>query len=145
MTTLQRRDPFHLDFPEWMNRWFDDRGIAERLMSGPAAIRVEELDDEDAHVVRAELPGIDPDEDVEVSIHDGILHISAERTERRTESEHGSYRSEFHYGRFERALPLPAGAAADDVAATYTDGVLEIRIPTRPSAREAAKVPVTRK
>jgi HSP20 family protein len=111
----------------------------QRLLGG--GIRVEELDEGDVHVVRAELPGIDSDKDVDISIHDGLLHISGERTEKHE----GSFRSEFRYGRFERALPLPAGVAAEDVAATYDDGVLEVRIPVPATAHETAKVPIRRR
>lgn len=146
MTSIERRDPRLPDFPEWMNRWFDERGLGERLLSGfGSGIRVEELDEGDVHVVRAELPGIDPERDVDISIHDGLLHIRGERTERSSERDKGSYRSEFRYGRFERALPLPAGASAEDVAATYEDGVLEVRIPLPAAARDTTKIAVKRK
>jgi HSP20 family protein len=146
MTMIERRDPWHRDFPEWMNRWFDERGLGERLLSGfGSGIRVEELDEGDVHVVRAELPGVDPEKDVDISIHDGLLHIRGERTERSSEKDKGSFRSEFRYGRFERMLPLPAGATTDDVAATYTDGVLEVRIPLPTAARETAKITVRRR
>jgi HSP20 family protein len=145
MSTLSRREPLHMDFPEWMTRWLDERGLAERLPLdlGPA-LRIEELTEGDVRIIRAELPGIDPGKDVEISVHDGMLHIAGERTQRSEDRENGSVRTEFRYGRFERAVPLPAGSSAEDVTATYKDGVLEVRMPTQPQAREAAKVPVQR-
>jgi HSP20 family protein len=143
MTTLQRREPLHLDFPGWMSRWFDDYASGAGLLGG--GIRVEELDEDDAHVVRAELPGIDPDKDVEISIHDGWLHIVGERTQKSTERDDDSCRTEFRYGRFERALPLPAGADVEDVVASYADGVLEVRVPVRAAVKETAKIPVSRR
>jgi HSP20 family protein len=145
MTALARRDPLHLEFPEWMTRWLEERGMGERAWAGlGTGIRVEELDEEGAHVIRAELPGIDPDKDVEISVHDGMLHIAGERTERKQDQESGCFRSEFRYGRFERALPLPAGASTGDVSASYKDGVLEVRVPLQEAAREAARIPVRR-
>lgn len=143
MTTLQRRDPLHLDLPDWVSRWFDEHGPGQRLLGG--GIRVEELDEGDVHVVRAELPGIDPDKDVEISVHNGLLHLRGERTEKSMEKNEGSFRSEFRYGRFDRALPLPAGATAEDVAASYDDGVLEVRIPVRAAVHETAKITVRRR
>ncbi len=146
MTSLLRREMRHLDFPDWMTRWLEERGTSGHfpvVWSG-SGIRVEEISEHGAHVIRAELPGIDPDRDVEISVHDGMLHIAGSRTERSEEKGRTSYRSEFRYGRFERVLPLPAGTRGKDVTATYKDGVLEVRVPLESSAREAAKVPVQR-
>ena len=146
MTSLSRREPLYMDIPEWMTRWLDERGLTERLRPmdlGPA-LRIEELTEGDARIVRAELPGIDPDKDVEISVHDGMLHIAGERTQRSEDRDNGTVRTEFRYGRFERTMALPAGSSAEDVTATYKDGVLEVRMPTQPQTREAAKVPVQR-
>jgi HSP20 family protein len=145
MSTLMRRDPLHLDFPDWMSRWLDDRGLADRFLGDlPNQVRVEELTEDGTHVIRAELPGIDPDKDVEITVHDGMVHITGERTEKKEERDKASYRSEFRYGRFERTLPLPAGATSKDVSATYKDGVLEVRLPVQSEAVEAAKIPIQR-
>jgi HSP20 family protein len=101
-----------------------------------APIRMEEVRDGDDLVVRAELPGVDPEHDVEVTVHEGVLSIRAERRETSDEKTAESYRSEFRYGRFERQIRLPEGTSPDVVSATYKDGVLEVRLPlpTGPSA-----------
>ncbi|GAA2203048.1 Hsp20/alpha crystallin family protein [Sinomonas flava] len=135
-------------------RWFDNRRtpfeLIERLFEGDAAqaggIKVEEVRDGDSLVVRAELPGIDPEKDVDVSIRDGALHIRAFREERSEQKEKDSYRSEFRYGSFSRTLPLPEGATADDVTASYKDGVLEVRVPvpSQPPTPPPSKIQVTR-
>jgi HSP20 family protein len=80
-------------------------------------------------VVRAELPGVDPDKDVDVSVSDGMLHIRAERREQSEEQSKDGYRSEFRYGSLSRSISLPPGCRQDDVSASYRDGVLEVRIP----------------
>jgi HSP20 family protein len=145
MTTVVRREPFHLDLPDWMTQWLDERGFADRLWTGPAPMRVEELEDDGTYVLRAELPGMDPDKDVEITVADGLLHVRAERTENKEDRDKAGFRTEFRYGRFERTMPLPAGADVDDVKATYRDGVLEVRVPC-PEPRPAVKatVPVQR-
>ena len=56
----------------------------------------------------------------------------------------GRFRSEFHYGSFERSVALPAGAQSDDVTATYTDGILEVRVPVDTKTDAIKKVPVER-
>lgn len=137
-----------------LTRWFDSRRspfeLFQRLFEGDdvasAGIKVEELVDDGKLVVRAELPGIDPERDVDVSISEGQLRIQAHREERQEEKEKGGYRTEFRYGSFTRTLALPEGVSGDDVTATYTDGVLEVRvpIPEQKPARLSNKVEVKR-
>ncbi|QCQ91135.1 Hsp20/alpha crystallin family protein [Rhodococcus sp. SGAir0479] len=90
---------------------------------GGNLIRVEDRLDDDKYVLRAELPGLNP-EDIEVSVEDGRLNIAAERTEET--SERG--RSEFTYGSFNRSVTLPPGADEDQVEASYTKGILEVTV-----------------
>ena len=79
-------------------------------------------------IVRAELPGIDPDKDVQVEVVDGELMISAQRTETHKTSGHHVHRSEFRYGSFTGSISLPPGVDESKVEATYKDGVLEVRL-----------------
>jgi len=114
-------------------------GMAER-----AELRVEERRDGDTLVVRVEAPGIDPDEDAEITVADHMLQIHVERrTEERTE-EGGAVRSEFRYGSFSRTLPLPPDVDDTDVTATYTDGILEVRLPIDGTEDTARRIPVAR-
>jgi HSP20 family protein len=108
-------------------------------------LRVEEFHDGDTLVVRAELPDIDPDKDVDITTGDRVVRIHAHREQKAEHKEKRGYRSEFRYGEFEREIALPSGAVGDDVKATYSDGVLEVRIPCPEKARsDATKVPITR-
>lgn len=108
-------------------------------------LRTEEFYDDDTMVVRAEMPGIDPEKDVELTVVDGMLHIKAERREKVEHKEKGGYRSEFHYGSFVRDVLLPNDCTPEDIAATYKDGVLEVRVPRRREVKpEPTKVPVQR-
>ena len=112
----------------------------------PSWLRVEEFVDDGAQVVRVELPGIDPEEDVDISLVNGVLRISAKREERQEHKGKDSYRSEFRYGSFVREISLPEGCREEDVTASYTDGVLEVRAPMgQVAAPEPKKVPVTRR
>jgi len=134
-------------------KWFDSRrspmDVIERLFEGDmgtSAIRVEEMVDGNTLVVRAELPGIDPEKDVEVTVADGVLTIRGERQEKKEHKEKDSYRSEFRYGSFIRRLPLPGGVQQTDVKASYKDGVLEVRAPLPEQGQEtgASKIPIIR-
>ena len=158
MSTLQRRDkdtagsasPFgRLDrlFDEWM------RSVPMRRSMGalwdPQAeevISVDEYRDGQHQVIRAELPGIDPDKDVDLTVSDGMLRINAERRVEKDTEDKGYTRHELRYGRFTRLLPLPDGATESDISATYKDGILEIRVPVveQPTSKEPTKIAISK-
>ena len=97
-------------------------------------LRLEDETKDGFYEVRAEVPGVDPIEDIEVTVRDGRLTIKALRT-RTTES---NGRSEFSYGSSRRTVPLPAGADEDDISATYDRGILTVSVPlldAEPSAK----------
>jgi HSP20 family protein len=125
---FERRSPF--DLMEPFRRLFE--GESERSM-----IRVEEEIKDNVLTVRAELPGVDPDKDVEISVSEGLLQIRAERKEKTEQKDEGSYRSEFRYGSMFRSIPLPKGVKEGDITATYKDGVLEVRAPVLEAGVEA--------
>lgn len=132
-----------------LNRdWPDVDEMFRRLWDrdqGKAWLRVEEYTEGDTLVVRTEIPDIDPERDVDISVENGVLMIRAERQMKSENKAKDSYRSEFHYGSFVRTLPLPSGAKADQIQASYKDGVLEIRVPNpEPPVGESVKVPITR-
>jgi HSP20 family molecular chaperone IbpA len=103
-------------------------------------VRVEDFMEEGAYVLRAELPGINPDDDVEVSVENDVLTIHGERREETKEKN----RREFHYGSFLRSVTLPKGADAEHITASYTDGVLEVRVPTTTEVAPSVRIPVQR-
>ena len=121
----------------WMPRmWFD---TAVR----PEELRVEEYRENGSLVIRCEMPGIDPDEDVEITVRDQMLRIQAERKQEEEAETATGYRSEFRYGSFGRVVPLPPGANESDVKARYADGILEVRVPIDLQRTEGAKIPVS--
>lgn len=101
-----------------------------RFLQGQSdsSLRVEQYQEGDTIVVRVELPGIDPETDVDISIADDRLHIDARRYEDTGRLDKLGYRTEFHYGERSRSIPLPRGVNQDGIVATYEDGILEIRI-----------------
>jgi HSP20 family protein len=137
-------DRFDRMFDEWLTlRPFRGFGTAPDG-AADGLIRVDEFREDGALVIKAELPGIDPEKDVEVSVTDGMLHITAERKEESKTERKGYVRNELRYGTFSRTLPLPEGVAEGDIKATYEGGILEIRIPA-PAPKPATKVPIAKK
>jgi len=143
-TTLVRRpDLFQrmsgwLDVPEVV-RWGESHlGVAD-------LIKIEQRVVDGKLEIRAEMPGLDPEKDVEVSILNGVLSLTAERHEEKTEKHDGSTFSEFRYGSFSRTVRVPEGTSVKDVNASYKDGILTVVIPmpeVKPA--ETVKVPVKR-
>ena len=102
------------------------------------AFRLEETIRDNRYVIRAELPGLDPENDIEVTVDGSILTIRAERRQQ----DKGPYRSEFRYGSLARAVTLPASVDAADVTARYDKGVLEVSVPVPEVKPEGTRIPV---
>jgi HSP20 family protein len=133
---------FERMFDLWPGRRFGWPLPARRLLLEDF-IPVDEYQEEGVLVVRAELPGIDPDKDVELTVTEGMLHIKAERREEEHKEGTGYVRQELHYGSFTRALPLPEGVTEGDIKASYKDGILEVRVPS-PTLSAPTKIPVVK-
>lgn len=103
--------------------WFEEPFITLRPYLAQA-LPVEEYAEDDHYVVRAELAGVDPDNDVEVGVGPGYLTIRAVRHG----TIEGKRRTEFRYGAFSRTLTLPPDADADAVTAGYANGILTVTI-----------------
>jgi HSP20 family protein len=131
--TLVRWEPSAL-----FGNLFDAPPVAQvRRRWVPAMDLVETADE---YLLRADLPGLGSD-DVSVELEDGVLTVSGQR---RTESEqtaNGYRRIERASGSFSRSLTLPAGVDAEQIKASFIDGVLEIRIP-RPEQRKPHRVTI---
>ena len=152
MTGLLKREVKSVDVFDRLDRIFDEwsKSLPWHRLSlvgndwpTENMIRVDEFRENGNLVIRAELPGIDPDKDVELTVSDGMLHIDAEHREEEKVEEKGYVRHELRSGSFARTLPLPEGVSESDVTATYKDGILEIRIPA-PVSEPAKKIAITK-
>ncbi len=135
MAKLARRQAPAI-FPDLLD-WLESPLTALMPFAAGQTFRVEEYVEDNRHVIRAELPGLDPDQDIEVTVDDRTLMIHAERREEE-EKKKKPHRSEFRYGSLTRSVRLPAKADAKDVTARYEKGILEVSAPD-PEARPAAR------
>jgi HSP20 family protein len=85
-------------------------------------------------VVKAELPGMKK-EDIQVTLHDGLLSISGERKSDVEQKEGETHRTERFFGRFQRSITLTAPVNADKIEASYKDGVLTVTLPKTEEAK----------
>jgi HSP20 family protein len=127
---LVRWDPFGemLDVERRMRRllpMWTSAGTREPLTWTPAVDVIRHGED---LLVRAELPGVYPD-DIEVSIRDDMLTIAAVRRHEEKLEERDYLLHELEYGRFERTLSVPARLKTEEIHADFTDGILEITLP----------------
>jgi HSP20 family protein len=109
----------------------------DRLFESPMTGWAPALDvheDADNFTIRVEVPGLKR-EDIGVSLQDGALVISGERKAEKVEDGVEVHRQERFYGKFQRALTLPAPVAADKVKAAYKDGVLTVTLPKAEEAK----------
>lgn len=92
------------------------------------------FDDKESVVVKVELPGLKKEE-INLSLHDGVLTVSGDR-KRETEKKEGeSFRSERYFGKFQRSVTLPTAVDSAKVTAAYKDGVLTVELPKAEEAK----------
>jgi HSP20 family protein len=98
--------------------------------------------DKDGYIFRFDLPGI-PKEAISISVEDHVLTVGGERSEAFVGDESKTvYRREVYAGKVERSFRLPDDADADKVTASYTDGVLEVRV-ARSEVAQPRRIPIS--
>jgi len=132
-TVPLRRQPISL-FPELAELFGGFPSLTGmRPVFDARVMRLEDEMKEGHYVVRAEMPGVDPSKDVDITVRDGQLTIKAERSEKKD----FDGRSEFSYGSFVRTVSLPAGADEDTSRPPTTRASSlsrsRFRSPSRPS------------
>jgi len=129
-----------------MNQLFDEVFLpaersGERLAFSPMA---ELSENEEAYVLKVELPGIKPEE-VEVQASKDSVSIMGERQDTRETESNGFHRTEFRYGKFHRVIPIPGSIQNTEVKADYLDGILTLTLPKAEEAKhKVVKVPLAR-
>jgi len=115
-----------------LSRFWSSTNEPFGLAEWTPALDVSESDD--AVLVHAEIPGIDPKE-IEISVVGDTLTLRGDKKDETEQKGHNYHRVERRYGSFTRSLALPASVDPDQVTATARQGVLEIRLPKREEAK----------
>ena len=134
LTRTNRRNGFLFPF----GNLFEDLGPASATRGWVPALDFAETPE--AYVVHAELPGVDP-QGVEISIEDGRLEISGEKSAEQGEAKQGWFRVERNHGSFRRTVELPGAVDTGKVKAEAKNGVLTITLPKHEEAK-ARKISV---
>lgn len=125
---------FRQEMDRFFDRFFEGWSFRPSAEEGEWAPSVDVSETAKDVVVKAEIPGMDPN-DIDVSVHADILTLRGERKKEHEEKGEDFHRIERSYGACSRSIRLPAEMDIAKVKATYKDGVLKINLP---KTKEAA-------
>lgn len=128
---VSTQDQFNRLFNETFSRFFSGAEGGEAQTWSPA---VDIYENEQKLVLKAELPGIDPN-DVEVRVEDNVLYLRGHRKFEKDVKEENYHRIERAYGNFQRTFTLPNFVDASSVTAEYKNGLLTLTLPKREEAK----------
>jgi len=132
---LIRWEPFNRELSEF-NRFLEGamRTWREPGELGAWAPRIDVYEKGDNIIIDAEIPGLKK-EDIEVTVENQMLTLRGEKKETKEVKRDGFYQSERFYGKFQRAVALPAAVDESKIEATYKDGILTVTMPKSEEAR----------
>ena len=137
MALLMKPEPFSREIDRVFDAFFGQNEQQARRWVPPMDL----VEAEDHFLLKADLPGLS-EGDVNIEVQDGSLTISGERRAEHTEQERGFYRIERSFGSFNRSLTLPDGVDPDRIEASFSHGVLEVRIP-KPEERKPRRIEIS--
>lgn len=144
LVKFRKRRPFgslmSQDFFD-MDDFFDNRGWTRNLLpdsfwtgkTSEPALNIKE--GEDKFEIELAAPGF-AKKDFNITIEDGCLNISAEKSTTAEEKEDNYTRQEFSYNSFERSLQLPETVKEEAIKATYKDGILSFNLAKKEEAKK---------
>ena len=115
-----------------MDKLFDDLaheqphlGVFDKTGETPWTPAIELQETETELLLKAQLPGIKPEE-LDIQVSENAVFLSGEHQEETKTNEKGVFRSEFHYGQFKRVIPLPATIKREQMKAEMVSGLLTL-------------------
>lgn len=149
--SLSRFHPFFFepfDEADWQLAFSHPRKASRRhSQQGPEgrdvmpSLRADVIEREREYEIHADLPGVDP-ADVEVTVANGMVHISAERKQVHEEKSEFSHRIERSFGRVQRSVPIPENAVQDSADCRFDNGVLTIVMGKKPAMEPGRKLQI---
>lgn len=125
------------DFEEMARSWSEESEFVS------SSVRVDLEDRDDEFVLTAELPGFEK-EDIDVRVTDRTLRLEAEHAEETEEEEEGEYvRRERHRASAARSISLPEAVEADDISATFNNGVLTVQLPKSEPVTQGKQIEIS--
>ncbi len=138
MTNLIQWDPFSdlrtTARPRFRHGFWQPAALAASSTTSRSEFPVDLSETDDDVEVKATLPGVEPSE-LDVSVKDDVLTIKAEHKEETEEKQREFFRREIRYGAVRRNLKLPASVDAEKAEATFSNGMLQLRLPKSEALR----------
>ena len=122
------------EFERFLREAFSPTSAEGEVSTRTWAPPVDIYENGDNLVLKAELPGINPD-DVEIRVEDNTLYLKGERKFEKEVKEQNYHRVERSYGTFTRSFSLPNSVDADKVTANFKDGILTLTMPKKEEAK----------
>ncbi|WP_248925032.1 Hsp20/alpha crystallin family protein [Paenibacillus hamazuiensis] len=91
--------------------------------------RMDVYETENEVIAHFDIPGLEKKEDVDIHVENNMLTIQGHIHRTSEYNEDQMHRKERYSGRFQRTVGLPAHVEAEGTAATYRNGILEVRMP----------------
>jgi HSP20 family protein len=136
MALLVKPEPFSREIDRVFDAFFGQTDQGRRWVPPMDLVEAE-----DHFLLKADLPGLE-EGDVNIEVQDGTLTISGERKAEHERREGGFYRIERSFGSFSRSLTLPDGVDPEGIAASFSHGVLDVRIP-KPEERKPRRISIS--
>lgn len=127
-TLIKKRDFLASSFDDFFkpwNEWFET-GF-KRMLTIPA---VNVADKKDHYEVSMAVPGLNKD-DLNIDVYANLMTISAANEAEKEDKDDGYTRKEYNYSSFSRSFSLPEDVNKEKITATYTDGILCLRLPKK--------------
>jgi HSP20 family protein len=144
-TQNQNQNPFAVwqkEMSSLLDRFGRDIGNDFGFGTEGVIPKVEVKEKDKKYIVRAEIPGM-KESDISVTLRDNNLILEGERKVETEKEEEGTYRSEFTYGSFYRAIPLDEDVNANTVKAAYRDGILTVDLEKlETTTHKTKKIPI---
>lgn len=132
MADLTRWDPYRemITLRNAMDHLFESAFVGPNLVwqSEAANLAVDVVENPDEFVVKASVPGINPD-DLEITWSNNVLTIKGETKDENKVQDERFLMRERRYGSFSRSFSLPTNINPEEIQANYTDGVLTLKLP----------------
>ena len=124
---------FKNEMDRLFDRVFEPRwGAFEAL--GEWMPKVDLGETKEAYVAKLEVPGVEPNE-MNVSIREGMLVVTGEKTREAEEKDEKFHRVERAWGTFARMIPLPGPVDGEKTTAAFKAGVLTVTLPKAAAAK----------
>lgn len=138
MSLIKRSDWPSLLRDSWLSDFFDNDRFFDSDLAKRSVPSVNILEQDNAFEIELAAPGLEK-KDFKVTVDRGVLTVSAEKEEKKEETENNYTRREFNFTSFSRSFALPENVSDEDIKGNYEDGVLKLSVKKKSPAKAVKK------